>query len=241
MTEMDAGSPSETQLDSCPATVFLDTNVLLNFVHRGIERDVTSFVFSDDGPSPVIGVTVRDEIETIRDRRADIYTDFVDFLLADDGRIEEYDPSERRPYFQGNDRSHIETIQMQLAQLDDRAEIQRRLRRFLRAAEQRLEYLLTELIPDTLFDQQPGIMLIFALQETIPNDDDCNVVGDAALWAAEAPDSSGVLLTMDRDDLLEIESEINATLREERDQSWELQIFHPAAITDLSPVATSQD
>jgi hypothetical protein len=214
---------------------------LLNFVHRGIERDFSASLLDDGKPDVVVGVSVKEEIEAVRDRRADIYPDFVDFLLADNGKIEDYDPTERRPYFQENDRSHIQTIQMRLAQLDDRAEIQRRLRRFVRAAERRLEYLLSEIIPDALFDQQPGLMLIFALQETVPNDDDCNVIGDAALWTAEEPDSSGVLLTMDRDDLLAIEVDINDTLREERDDSWELRIFHPSVLDDLPPTTTSQD
>lgn len=238
---MDAGDTSDTQLESCPATVFLDTSVLLNFVHRGMERDFTSYLLSEKGPSPIIGVTARDEIEAVRERRTDIYADFVDFLLANDGRIEEYDPTERRPYFQGNDRSHVETIQMRLAQLDDRAEIQRRLRRFVREAERRLEHLLDEVIPDALFDQQPGLMLIFALQEIIQNDDDCSVIGDAALWAAEDSDSSGVFLTMDREDLLEMEAEINSTLREKRDSSWELRIRHPTAIEEFEPVVTSRE
>ena len=130
---------------------------------------------------------------------------------------------------------------MRLAQLDDRAEIQRRLRRFVRAAERRLEHLLDEVIPEVLFDQQPGLMLIFALQEIIQNDDDCSVVGDAALWAAEGSDSSGVFLTMDREDLLEMEAEINSTLREKRDSSWELRIRHPTAIEEFEPVVTSRE
>lgn len=235
---MDGRKQRDPALEGRPETVFLDTSVLLNFIQSDFETDHSSTLFRDGLPSVVVGVSVKEEFEAVGARRDDIYPDFVDFVLEADGRIEEYDPTERRPYFQPNDFRHVESIQMELAQLESRAEIQRRLRRFVRAIERRIEYLLTEVIPEALFDQQPGLSLVFALQEPIENKADVRVVADAALWAAEAPASSGVFLTLDRDDILDCAAEINAAICEARDESWELKILHPAAINELPPAST---
>lgn len=232
---------SDPSLERRPETVFLDTSVLLNFVQADFETDHSSTLFDGSRPRVVVGMTVQEEFEAVGRRRADIYPDFVDFVLETDGRIEEYDPTERRPYFQGNDLRHVQTIQMELAQLEGRAEVQRRLRRFVRAIERRIEYLLTEVIPDALFDQQPGLSLVFALQDRIENDADARVVADAALWAAESPDSSGVFLTLDREHLLDEAAGINTSIREARDERWELRFLHPAVVNDLPPVSTSPE
>ena len=232
---------SDSSLERRPETVFLDTSVLLNFIQSDFETDHSSKLFDDGLPAVVVGVTVQEEFEAVGDRRADIYPDFVDFVLENDGRIEEYDPTERRPYFRSNDFRHIQSIQMELAQLESRAEIQRRLRRFVRAIERRIEYLLTEVFPDALFDQQPGLSLVFALQECIENDADARVVADAALWAAEAPGSSGIFLTLDREDILDATPEINASIRDVRDESWELCLLHPTEVNDLPPVPKSPE
>ena len=235
---MTSRKQSDPAPEERPETVFLDTSVLLNFIQARFESDHSSTLFGDRPPAVVIGVTVEEEFDEVTSRRADIYPDFLDFVLANDGRIEEYDPTERRPYFQGNDFTHVQTIQMELAQLDSRAEVQRRLRRFVRDVERRVEYLLMEVFPDALFDQQPGLSLVFALQDTMENDADACVVADAALWAAEAPDSSGIFLTADRDDILDPATEINATIRDARDGDWEILILHAAVINDLPPAST---
>ena len=212
-----------------PANVFVDTNILLNYAHEGIERTKSSLV-DDDTVEVVVGVTVAEELAVIQERRSDIYTDFVDFLLTEDGEIDDYDPSSRRQYFQHNDQRHIKQIQRKLSQLDDRATIQQRLRSVIRMIKRRLEHLLDEVIPETLFDQQPGLTLLFALQKVIPNKDDGSVVGDAALWAAEGPGSSAIFVTMDRHDLLDYENQINTTLRNKKDDSWALTFAHPKDI-----------
>lgn len=238
---MDGRKQSELTLDGRPETVFLDTSILLNFIQSDFESDHSSTLFEEGLPTVAVGVTVKEEFEAVGSRRADIYPDFVDFVLARDGEIEEYDPAERRPYFQANDQRHVQSIQMELAQLDSRAEIQRRLRRFVRAIERRIEYLLSEIIPNALFDQQPGLSLVFALQDSIENDADARVVADAALWAAEAPESSGIFLTLDGEDILNATTEINAAIGEVRDESWELQFFHPDAVNSLPSTPPNSD
>ncbi|WP_211313510.1 hypothetical protein [Halarchaeum salinum] len=227
---MDDGGEDTDGLTPSPANVFVDTSILLNYAQRGIERDHTSSLIEGDAIDIVVGVTVAEELADVQDRRMDIYADLVDYLLAEDGHLDDYDPQSRHPYFQQNDQRHIRNIQMRLTQLDDRAEIQRQLRRVTRMIERRLQYLLDDVVPNALFDQQPGLAVLFALQDAISNNRDRSVIGDAALWAAEGPDSSGMFATMDQADLLDAADRINAALRDANSDDWTLRFVLP---TDL--------
>jgi len=210
-----------------PRNVFVDTSVLLNYAQRAIERDHSSGLIDSEEVRVIVGVTVADELNAVRERRDHIYEDFLAFLTEDDGEIREYDPLSRRPYFQGNDQRHVRNIQMQLSQVDDRRAVLRDLRHALRSIERRLDYLVDEVVPRGLFDQQPGLTVMFALQDIIPNDKDRSVVGDAALWAAEGEESSGVFATMDRDDLLDLADEINVVLKDSKGEGWAITFVHP--------------
>lgn len=214
--------------------VFTDTCILLNYIQRGIEPDRTSALVDSDEIDIVLGVTVAEEIEDVEERRSHIYEDFVDFVIQEGGAIGDYNPRDRRPYFQENDRRHVQEIQMQLSQLADRAEIQRRLRKFTRAVKRRVQYLREEVIPEALYEHQPGITLLFALDDVIGNKNDRNVIADAALWAAEARDSSGVFLTRDSKDIITVSNQINEALREAKDETWQLRIHLPTDIPSAS-------
>jgi hypothetical protein len=219
-----------------PDNVFVDTSVLLNYAQRVIERDHTSPLIDSDDVEIVVGVTVADELEEVRERREHIYRDFLAYLIDDAEDIGEYDPASRRPYFQTNDERHVRNIQMKLAQLDDRRKIQRDLRHALRSIERRLNYLIHEVFPDSLFDQQPGLTVLFALQDVIPNDKDRSVVGDAALWSAEGEESSGVFATTDRDDLLNLAAEINEVLKDSKGEGWTITIVHPKNLSVVDEI-----
>ncbi|MFD1635075.1 hypothetical protein ACOZ4L_04975 [Haloplanus ruber] len=242
-----AESPDDESTETVSLdNVFVDTSILLNYVQQGLEPDHTSELIEGNHIDLVVGVTVADEFDDVGDRRADIYPDFLDFLLVEEGKLTDYSPEERRPYFQENDYRHLRNIQMQLSQLDDRAEIQRQVRYFIRAIQRRIEYIREEIIPSAKFDLQPGMTLLFALGDVIPNDSDRNVVGDAALWSAEVSDSSGVFATMDRKDLLNLAGDINSALHETKGKEWELTFLVPSDLTSPtddvdSPVAGSFD
>lgn len=228
---MDSGDAAKSEVDNLSlSTVFVDTSVLLNYVQQAVERDRASKLVDGDDIGIVVGVTVAEELEAVRERRADIYEDFVDFLLEENGEIGDYAPASRRPYFQANDEQHVRNVQMQLSQLDNRAEVQRELRRVTRSAKRRLEYLTEEVLPDATFDQQPGLTVMFALDSVIENDNDRRVVGDAALWSAEGTNSSGVFVTMDKADLVDAAEEVNAALRGAKDERWELTIVFPSQL-----------
>jgi len=241
-----SGSTTDRSLSEV-ANAFADTSILLNYIQRGLEPDISSGLIEGDQIELIVGVTVAEEIDTVRDRRTDIYADFLDFLLEEEGKISEYNPSARQPYFGENDRRHIRDLQMRLSKLDDRAEIQRHVRRFTRAVKRRVSYLREEVIPAAKFEQQPGMMVLFALDDAISNENDRNVVADAALWSAEGKDSSGTFVSKDGEDIVEAAEEINTALREVRDEDWALRIVHPTTLPTkandkaaISPEATEE-
>jgi hypothetical protein len=230
---MPDGSRSDDEIENNDLTTsnaFLDTSVLQNYIQRDLEGDKSSHLIESTDFEVHIGQTVKEEIENVRDRRDHIYEDLVDFLLEEDGQFTEYEPANRRAYFDDNDASHIREIQYHFSQLDERAEIQRQLRRFMRAVKRRLEALFETLIPDYLFEDQPGLTLMFSLSDVIEHDDDRDVVGDAALWAAEGDGSSGILSTLDKDHLLDAQAEINDVLVTERNEAWTIEIVTPDAL-----------
>lgn len=210
--------------DDPPAAVFADTCVLLNFVQREWERDHSIDLIESETVKIVVSQTVLGELATVSDRRRDIYKDMVDFLLETEEDVEEYDPIERRVYLDANDATHVRRIQEVLAGLDDRSVVLRRLRRFVRAAGRRIEYLESSLT-DHAIDPVPPLELRFAIDRILNHSADAKVVTDAATWTTNG--GSGVLVTLDNDDLFEHREELAKYLADERGPEWEIQIRSP--------------
>lgn len=228
------GDDSDSQVDellSDTANVFADTSVLINYIQQDITTDFTSDLINSDFIEVVVGVTVAEEFEDVEERRKHIYPDFLDFVIAEEGEVESYDPQSRSPYFDDNDLEHIREIQMELSQLESRAEVLRDLRRFTRNIKPRIEFIKQNIISENLFEHQPGLSMMIELKKVISHDGDRNVVGDAALWTAEGSDSSGIFVTKDRGDLLQNTDDINQALKEAKGESWELLIVHPRGIS----------
>jgi hypothetical protein len=208
-----------------PEDLFLDTGILLNYIQQQWEGDKISPLFESPDSVLVISKTVEEEFEEVCNRRADIYPDMLAFLTEEAGEIAEFDPHEREAWLDSNDRGHIKDIQFTLAQLDDQREVLRRLRRYVRSLEARITQLRDDYI-DEIVARNPKLMLQFAVADVVPNEDDVKVVCDAAYWAAENG-GSGVLVTLDKDDLLDREADICATLVEEQSEAWEVAIVAP--------------
>jgi predicted nucleic acid-binding protein len=215
--------------------VFADTCVLLNFVQREWESTQSVEFVESDRIEIVVSDAVLDELESVSERREDIYEDVIDFLLERDDGVEEYDPRERHVYIGANDASHVRDIQMKLATLDDMREVLRRLRRYLRAAQRRLEFLQNEL-EDHVVTPNGSITLEFAVQGVIDNDDDATIVTDAAGWAADG--GSGILVTLDSEDLLDHEADLANLLRKEQGPDWIITIHPPEAVLSDAPLET---
>jgi predicted nucleic acid-binding protein len=217
---------SDTEL---PSRVFADTCILLNFVQSEWEGDVTSELITHDTIDIVISQSVYEEFESVCDRRQNIYPDFLDFLLKEEGEIEDYDPSSRRVYFDSNDVKHIRSIQYELADVEDRREVQYRLRRFISAAESRIEYLKSR-YEDEVVDPYVPLGLRFALDREIENSADVRVITDAAAWTANG--GSSILVTGDSRDIVDRSEDINEVISNEQDSDWALVISIPQEVLE---------
>jgi predicted nucleic acid-binding protein len=217
---------SDTEL---PGQVFADTCILLNFVQSEWEGDVTSDLINHNTIDIVISQSVYEEFENVCDRRQDIYPDFLDFLLEEEGEIEDYDPNSRRVYFDSNDVKHIRSIQYELADVEDRREVQYRLRRFISAAESRIEYLKSK-YEDEVVDPYVPLGLRFALDREIENSADVRVITDAAAWTANG--GSSILVTGDSRDIVDRSEDINEVISNEQDSDWALVISIPQEVLE---------
>jgi len=221
-----------------PNEVFADTCVLLNFVQREWEHDQASELFQHDAIDIIISESVYEEFESVCERREDIYPDFLDFLLEEDGELEDYDPASRRVYFDSNDVSHVRSIQYELADVDDRREVQRRLRKFIRAARARIDHLESKFDGEVV-DVYPPMELRFALDKLIDHSADVRVITDAAAWTANG--GSSTLVTLDDEDILDRADEINDTIRDEMDDHWTLVISVPQTVIESETHSSSTE
>lgn len=204
-----------------PDEIFADTCVLLNFVQREWEPDKSVDLVESKAITVVVSRNVVDELADVTERRRDVYEDFLDFLLETEDGVEAYDPSDRRVYLAANDAKHVRNLQMQLASLDDRLEVLRRLRQFVRAAGRRVEYL-EDLLEDTTVDPVVSFDLRLAIDRLLDHSADTKVVTDAAAWTADG--GSGILVTRDADDLLDNEDSIVEILVEKQGPDWAIDV-----------------
>lgn len=210
--------------DDVPVSVFADTCILLNFIQQEWERDHSTEVIESDNIDVVVSDNILDEFEDVVARRQDIYKDLIDFLLEDDGEVKDYDLGERRVYIGSNDVNHIRDIQMEIASLENSQEVLYRLRRFVRAVGRRADYLKSSLEDSTVVPLAP-FSLELALASLIDNSADAQIVTDAAGWTADG--GSGILITLDGDDLLEHAEEITELLVDKQGSDWIIEITHP--------------
>ncbi len=218
--------------NQAPQDAFLDTCILLDFVQQDPGQTQSTELIETDSIEIVVSDAVIEELENVTERRQDIYDDLIDFLLEDDEEITEYDTNERHVYVGDNDYDHILNLQMDLRNIDEKREVLRRLRRFLRAVEQRTQYLKVKLEDQVVMPQAP-LPLEWAIQDIIENAADARVVTDAAGWAAH--EGSGTLVTRDSGDIIEYEAELAELLREKQGPEWVLRICKPETLlSDLS-------
>ncbi|QSG02824.1 hypothetical protein [Natranaeroarchaeum sulfidigenes] len=213
--------------EDSPESVFVDTCILVSFVQREWERNRSTAILESDKVDVVVSPNVLNEFNDVVERRRDIYEDLIDFLLENEGQIEDYDPGERRVYIGQNDATHVRNIQMTLASLDNRQEVLRRLRRFVRAAGKRADHLESSL-EDSTVDPLAPFSLELALGRIINNGADVRIVTDAAGWTAEG--GSGIFATLDGDDILEYTEEIVDLLADEQGSDWVIDIVLPKEV-----------
>lgn len=222
-----------------PESVFADTCILLNFVQREWEGDRSSTLIECAIAEIIISQSVYEEFENVCERREDVYPDFLDFLLDEEGEIEDYDPASRRIYFDSNDIGHVRSIQYELADLENRREVQYRLRRFIKAAESRIEYLESKFDDEKIVDPFVPLGLRFELDKLIEHSADVRVITDAAAWTANG--GSSVLITLDSEDIHDHAEQINETLQTEQSDEWTLKIAIPQRVLDSDLKVSTPD
>jgi predicted nucleic acid-binding protein len=223
---------------SPPSAVFLDTCILLNYLYQPWEGDKVSTLLEEERLNHVVSESVAEEFDTICDRRHEIYPDLLDFLLETEADVETFDPDERNLWIDDNDTTHVRTLLGTLAQLDDRREVQARVRRFIRRLDAQIQRLQTELL-DEVVEQNPHLELQFRLADVISNRADVKVVCDAAYWCAEG-DGQGPFVTLDKTDIVHKRDEINTTLTTERGETWRLEICVPKEVLSEFTKAVSE-
>lgn len=221
-----------------PGEVFADTCVLLNFVQREWEHNRSTALVESDTIEIIVSQNVLDELSAVAGRRRDIYVDMIDFLNETEADIEEYDPEERRVYIGDNDATHVRRLQEQLATLGDKREVLRRLRRFTRAANSRVEYLESR-FSDAAIDPVPPLDLRFAVDRLLDHNADTKVVTDAAAWAADG--GSGILVTLDDDDLFQNQEQLADLLVEKQGPSWAIDIVLPDTVPQTTQLSESAE
>jgi hypothetical protein len=208
--------------DSTPTSIdeaFCDTCILLNFAQQEWERDRTTTLL-EQAIRFVISEAVKEEFDSVTERRLDAYENLLAFLVDGEDAVDQFDPD-----VWGNDERHIYGIIGELETLDPE-QTATEFRTYLRKFRARQEYIMTDVVDEVIFTSPP---LFFAndLQDVIPNSADCKVIAEAADWTQES--GSGVVVTMDGEDILDKTEAINREIAEEYENSRPLIIMSPEA------------
>jgi predicted nucleic acid-binding protein len=214
--------------------VFCDSNVLLNYLNReweapnGVELLEASTVYV------VISEEVEAEVRSLVSRRHDLYRDVLEFVLNEDGRIEEFAPDRR---LQPNDYRHLTTVLMELSG-EDRPDSLVRLREFISQYRKSAEALFALYIDEVVLTAAP-FLLEMDLGDVIENSADRRIVAGAADWTSQG--GSGVLVTNDIDDIVDLRDEINAIIEDHLGTDCVLVILRPREVeVPPSPRGESQ-
>lgn len=216
--------------ESFPDAIFLDTNVLLNYLLRDWEHDQSSDLLEATAYHRITSEHVLDEYNAVCERRREIYPDMLKFLVETDAGVEEYEVTDRDLELGPNDQGHVQKLMYELLAKEGRREVQRGLRRLVRRITLVHKEVMEDLIDEVTPRQETEFDLELSLGKVVPNSDDVKVVVDAAAWNT-SNDPELTLVTMDRGDIVDQAEDINATLESKRDETWTLVITHPGEIS----------
>ncbi|EMA06926.1 hypothetical protein C438_05217 [Haloferax denitrificans ATCC 35960] len=203
--------------------LFLDTCVLLNYVQAWLERSYYSEqLFEQHDSSKLISTTVESEFDERCDSREFIYSDIVDYILYDDGRLEEYpvDDRDNPEYITNHDRSFVQRVVDELSE-SNKEELLRQLREYHMQVEDRRQGIYEEL--DSVLEASSDAMLKRYLQGAVRNRMDRQVLVDASDWSGNG--GSGVFITKDKGDILKNTEQINEAIDLSRSPEAVLEIL----------------
>jgi len=179
----------------------LDTSILVNYVLSNLPGNIeddrgSQRIIDEDSFYTVIGGKAKEEFEALCNRRYNIYSDAVEFLLSTDNEIFEYDPAGRSLRTSSNDERHFrESIQYEWFDKDKREQLSL-LRRCFQEIEIYQVQLSKELI-DKCYQQHNNSDLLHRLENELQIGHDCEILVDAVEISRQH--SVTLLLAVDSD------------------------------------------
>jgi predicted nucleic acid-binding protein len=204
--------------------VFCDTSVLLTYV-LGDDHSAVKELLFESSTEIIVSPKVSDEFETVPDRKDELYYDFIDLVTSDDESIAEA-TVESREYLKPNDREFFEELRDEMAAKDDQKAQLRILREKQKLIDRRFGQV--EGVLTNTGEQNDDFGLVLKLNGIVDNEDDVQVLCDAARWSHNG--GSGLFTTFDRDDILSNADAIVDVLSDHEDRCDELTIDAPGAI-----------
>lgn len=201
--------------------VFCDTSVLLDYVldqgHAAARRLLT-----ESERLIVISETVEEEFERVPERREDVYLDFIRAITSEDSTLEDQTITDRE-YLHPNDGSFFARLRDEITDADGENDRLKRLREKQRIIDRRHGQ--TREIIHRVLEQNDDLGLLLQLGTVVDNEDDCQVLGDAAEWSHSG--GSGAFATLDADDILSNSERINEVVETYHDSEAVLDIGTP--------------
>lgn len=216
-----------TLLPDFPFEAFCDSNILINYLNREWESSTGVDIVESNHVLVVISEDVEEEVENLIERRWNLYQDVLGYLLDEEGRIAEFTYSD---YLPENDYRHLGNLQMELSSESPEMALTR-LREFTSEYRRSAEMLFEEYVTEVVFTSPP-FLFEMDLDEVIPKNPDAVIVAGAADWTDQG--GSGILITNDSSDIVDLRDSINEVIEEHLGENSTLVIIRP---TEVDPPA----
>jgi uncharacterized protein (DUF1330 family) len=216
-----------------PSKLFLDTSVLLNYVQVWLEGDDGSVAIIEGAHDKFVSTTVKEELDTRCSTRRQIYIDLQRFVEQENGsevhpvfNYEVLDFENRNPSVPvtENDREHLRDLQMEFASIDDEDKFYE-LRKFIRSVKSRKRTVDGEII---VYNGDHKSDLVDEIDSRINNYPDSLVLAQGAAWCNDG--SGDTVVTLDYEDMINNESDINDAIELHYTPSHRLNIVSPDTV-----------
>ncbi|MCT9095353.1 hypothetical protein [Haloarchaeobius sp. HME9146] len=204
--------------------VFCDTSVLLRYVLGQGDTAAQELLIEKEN-SKIISPKVKEEFEIVPERKEEIYLDFMELLTSEDRSIAEA-KAEDRDYLKTNDVDFFKSLRDEIASKDDKRAKLKTLREKQKIIDQRWGRV-SALVEDTK-EQNDDLGLILKLGRIVDNEDDVQVICDAARWSDNG--GSGLFCTLDYHDIINNRDEIREAILDYDENCDSLKIGDPSGI-----------
>lgn len=221
-----------------PQELFVDTSVLLNYVQVWLEGDEGSVAIVEGNYDKTICPPVDDELETRCKTRRQIYIDLQKFVEQEDEegdddlhpvfkyKVVDFEGQNPSVPVSDHDRDHLRDLQMEFASIDDEDKFYE-LRKFIRSVKTRKRTVDSEI---TIFDEGYESDLVDEINSRIDHRQDSLVLAHGAAWRDFNGEDEDTIVTLDYDDMINCESDINGAIEMFYSPNHHLNIVSPSAV-----------